>query len=148
MESRQDMMFETVQPDRGENNWRRQLNEFVKENQQELAALAWGLLQERGETSDTLGIDLEPQPHFVYCPRHAIEALNNKVDNQLQEILGILDAHDPKQEVLLIGIGNGQIKLVQFEPEPSPPDCFEQVGTDVNSLLDRLEQRMCENIKC
>lgn len=139
-------MFGSTGSNQGANNWRHQLNEFVKKNQQELAALAWGLMQQRGDRDDTLGIDLEPKPHFVYCPRNAIEALNNKVDNQLQEILGILDAHNPKQEVLLIGIGNGQIKLVQFEPEPPPPDCFEQVATDTDTLLDRLEKRMCEQI--
>lgn len=139
-------MFGSTGSNQGANNWRHQLNEFVKKNQQELAALAWGLMQQRGESDDTLGIDLEPKPHFVYCPRNAIEALNNEVDNQLQEILGILDAHNPKQEVLLIGIGNGQIKLVQFEPEPAPPDCFEQVATDTDTLLDRLEKRMCEQI--
>ncbi|MCL1470601.1 hypothetical protein LAY57_07925 [Argonema antarcticum A004/B2] len=143
------VMFSTTQSDRGENSWRSQLNEFVKANQQELAALAWGLFVQRGESdNNTLGIDLEPKPHFIYCARPAIEALNHKVDNQLQEILGILDAHNPKQEVLLIGIGNAQIKLVQFEPEPPPPVCFEQAATDVNTLLERLEQRMCEQLKC
>lgn len=143
------VMFNSTQSDRGDKSWRSQLNEFVKANQQELAALAWGLFQERGESdNNTLGIDLEPTPHFIYCPRHAIEALNHKVDNQLQEILGVLDAHDPKQEVLIVGIGNAQIKLVQFEPEPPPPVCFEQVATDVNTLLERLEQRMCDQIKC
>jgi len=140
------MMFGSTQSNQGANNWRQQLNEFVKANQKELAALAWGLMQRRGDSEDTLGIDLEPKPHFVYCPKNAIKALNHKVDNQLQEILGILDAHNPKQEVLIIGIGNGQIKLVQFEPEPSPPDCFEQVATDVDTLLERLEQLMCEQI--
>ncbi|MFB2922014.1 MULTISPECIES: hypothetical protein [Aerosakkonema] len=142
------VMFDSIQTDRGENNWRHQLNDFVKANQQELAALAWGLFVERGENyENTLGIDLEPTPHFVYCPRQAIEALNDKVENRLQEILGILDAHNPKQEVLLIGIGNAQLKLVQFEPEPSPPICFEQAAADVDTLLERLEQRMCEQIK-
>ncbi|WP_178381531.1 hypothetical protein [[Phormidium ambiguum] IAM M-71] len=140
------MMFGSTQSNQGANNWRQQLNEFVKQNQKELAALAWGLKLERGESEDTLGIDLEPKPHFVYCPRNAIEALNHKVENQLQEILGILDAHDPKQEVLIIGIGSGQIKLVQFEPEPPPPDCFTEVAKDVDTLLEHLEERMCEQI--
>lgn len=141
------MMFDTIQPTQGEHKWRHQLNDFVKANQQELAALAWGIFLKRGETDDTLGIDLEPTPHFVYCPKQAIEALNNKVDNRLQEILGIVDAHNPEVEVLIIGIGKGQLKLVQFEPEPPPPVCFEQVRTDVDTLLERLEQRMCEQIK-
>jgi hypothetical protein len=140
------MMFGSSQSNQGTNNWRQQLNQFVKQNQKELAALAWGLMLQRGESEDTLGIDLEPKPHFVYCPKNAIEALNNKVENQLQEILGILDAHDPKQEVLIIGIGNGQIKLVQFEPEPLPPDCFAEVAKDVDTLLEHLEERMCQQI--
>jgi len=57
------MMFDRTLT--GENNWRNQLNQFVKANQQELAALSWGLFLER-ERKDTLGIDLEPTPHFVY----------------------------------------------------------------------------------
>jgi hypothetical protein len=142
------MMFDRTQPNPGENNWRNQLNQFVKANQQELAALSWGLFLERGESKDTLGIDLEPTPHFVYCPRDAIETLNGKVENQLQEVLGVVDAHDPKQAVLIIGIGRHQIKLIEFEPEPPPPTCFEQVATDVDTLLERLEQRLTEQLEC
>ncbi|NEO97165.1 MAG: hypothetical protein F6K58_00285 [Symploca sp. SIO2E9] len=129
-----------------EDNWRLRLDKFVKNYKQELAALAWGLFLEKGESDDTLGIDLKPKPHFIYCPREAIEKLNNKVDNQLQEILGFVDAHKPEQEVLLIGISNGQLKLVQFESEPTPPDCYQQVGESVDSLLERLEQLLSEEI--
>ena len=127
-------LFGSTQPSRGEGNWRRQLDQFVKANQQELAALSWGLILERGESDDTLGIDLEPP-------------LNSKVENQLQEILGVVDAHDPKQEVLIIGIGSDQIKLIQFEPEPLPPTCFEQVAADVDTLLQRLEQRLTQQLE-
>ncbi len=141
------MMFGSTQPDRGENNWRRQLDQFAKANQRELAALSWGLFLERGESDDTLGIDLEPTPHFVYCPREAIETLNSNVENQLQEILGVVDAHKPEQEVLIIGIGSDQIKLIQFEPEPPPPICFEQVAQDVDTLLERLEQRLTQQME-
>lgn len=140
-------IFGSTQPDQGEENWRRQLDQFAQANQQELAALSWGLFLERGETDDTLGIDLEPTPHFVYCPIEAIETLNHKLENKLQEILGLVDAHDPKQEVLIIGIGSAQIKLIHFEPEPPPPTCFEQVAQDVDTLLERLEQRLSEQIK-
>src|SRR4028118_1982094 len=111
-------LFGKIQPEKAEDKWRRQLDQFVKANQQELAALAWGLFQEQGESDNTLGIDLEPTPHFVYCPKEAIEALNRKANNQLQEILGVVDAHKPEQDVVIIGIGNDQIKLIQFEPEP------------------------------
>jgi hypothetical protein len=140
------MMFGSTLPESGDNKWRQQLNQFVKANQQELAALAWGFWIENGDSNGTLGIDLKPTPHFVYCPREAIETLNNKVENQLQEILGILDAHKPEKEVLMIGIGSNQIKLIQFEPEPPPPICFEQVAADIDTLVKRLEQRMSEQI--
>ncbi|NEQ87432.1 MAG: hypothetical protein F6K26_47685, partial [Moorea sp. SIO2I5] len=70
-----------------------------------------------------------------------------QVNNQIQEILGVVDAHKPEQEVLIIGIGNGQLKLIQFEPELSPPECFEQVAKDVDQLLEELEKQMSETIK-
>lgn len=133
-----------IQLNEGEQHWRRQLDRFAKANQQELAALSWGLYLERGESEDTLGIDLEPTPHFVYCPRQAIEKLNSQVENQLQEIVGIVEAHDPKREVVIIGIGKDQIKLIMFEPEPPPPICFERVAANVDTLLERLEQRLVQ----
>lgn len=141
------IMFGKPQPERAEDAWKRQLDRFVSDNKQELAALSWGLFLERGESEDTLGIDLDPTPHFVSCPKTAIEALNRRVENHLQEILGIVDAHKPEKEVLIIGIGNDQIKLIQFEPEPAPPACFEQVAETVDTLLNRLEQRLSEQIR-
>ena len=141
------LLFGVPQQDRDENNWRRKLDKFIKANQQEIAALAWGLLLERGKESDqTLGIDIEPTPHFVYCSREAIETLNRNVKDHIQEILGVLDAHDPEKEVVIISIGEGQVKMIQFEPEPSPATCFEQVATDVDTLLERLEKGMKECI--
>jgi hypothetical protein len=140
-------LFGSLQPERAEDKWKHQLDRFARDNQQELAALSWGLHLERGESDDTLGIDLQPKPHFVYCPKEAIEKLNRNVENHLQEILGIVDAHQPEKEVLIIGIGNDQIKLIQFEPEPPPPACFEQVGKDVNTLLEQLEQRLKEQLE-
>ncbi|WP_349262885.1 beta-carboxysome assembly chaperone CcmS [Allocoleopsis sp.] len=141
------IMFGRPQPERAEDQWKHQLARFARDNQQELAALSWGLFLERGESEDTLGIDLHPTPHFVYCPRKAIEELNQRVENHIQEILGIVDAHQPEKEVLIIGIGNDQIKLIQFEPEPAPPACFEQLGKDVNILLEQLEQRLCQHLE-
>ncbi|MDZ8108830.1 MAG: hypothetical protein RM338_24850 [Nostoc sp. DedQUE12a] len=140
------MIFGSPQPETGDNKWRRQLDKFVKANQQELAALFWGLWLANGDTQGTVGIDLQPKPHFVYCPQEQIEKLNNKVENRLQEILGIIENHKPEVEVVMIGIGKGEIKLVQFAPEPTPPICFEQVGKDVDGLLELLEQRMSEEI--
>jgi hypothetical protein len=141
------IMFGNPQPIGEEGNWRQQLDQFAKENQRELAALSWGLFLEKGESDRTLGIDLEPTPHFVFCPKAAIEKLNSQVNNQIQEILGFVDAHQPEKEVLIIGIGKGQIKLIQFEPEPAPPICFDQVAADVDTLLERLEQRLSQQIK-
>jgi hypothetical protein len=139
-------MFGRPQPERPEDRWKHELDRFSREYQQELAALSWGLFLERGESDDTLGIDLQPTPHFVYCPKTAIEDLNRRVQNHIQEILGIVDAHNPEKEVLIVGIGNDQLKLIQFEPEPAPPGCFEQIGEDVDTLLKRLEQRLSEYV--
>ncbi len=141
------IMFGASEPEKAEDQWKHQLTRFAKENQRELAALAWGLFLERGKSEDTLGIDLKPSPHFVYCPKKALAELNERVENHIQEILGIVDAHKPEQEVLIIGIGNDQIKLIQFEPEPAPPACFEQVGQDVDALLGQLEQRLSQRLK-
>jgi hypothetical protein len=139
-------VFSKPQPQRIEEPWKRQLDSFVKENQQELAALSWGLSQQWGDAEETLGINLKPTPHFVSCPKDAIETLNRKVQGQLREMLGIVDGHKPEQEVLIIGIGPDQLKLIQFTPEPAPPECFEQVGADVDTLLDRLEKRLQERV--
>ncbi|MEH2364124.1 beta-carboxysome assembly chaperone CcmS [Nostoc sp.] len=136
------MFFGNSQPESGDTKWRRQLDKFVKANQQELAALFWGLWLANGDSQGTVGIDLQPTPHFVYCPKEQIDKLNNQVDNRLQEILGIVENHQPEIEVVMIGIGKGEIKLIQFAPEPAPPTCFEEVGKDVDGLLDVLEERM------
>jgi hypothetical protein len=140
------MMFGNTESESGDYKWRRQLDKFVKENQQELAALFWGLWLENGKNQGTIGIDLQPTPHFVYCPQAAIEKLNDKVENRLQEILGIIENNQPEIEVVMIGIGQGEIKLVQFAPEPTPPDCFQQIGQNVDELLVVLEKRMSEQI--
>lgn len=139
--------FGNTQLNTGANSWSRQLDQFVKANQLELAALSWGLWLENGDTKGTIGIDLKPTPRFVYCPKEAIETLNSRVENRLQEILGIVDAHKPETEVLMIGIGDDQLKLIFFEPTPPPPACFEQVAQDVDTLLEQLETRMEEHLK-
>ncbi|MGF1478420.1 MAG: hypothetical protein ACFB4I_02870 [Cyanophyceae cyanobacterium] len=128
-------------PRNAENRWRFQLDQFVQKNQQPLAALCWGLKQEWGDSNVVLGIDLHPHPHFVACTREAIEELNRNVNNQLREILGILDGHDPKTEVVIIGIGEGQVKLIHFEPKLPPSDCFKNSG-DIDTLITELEQRL------
>jgi hypothetical protein len=137
-------MFGSGQSVSGNSKWRLELDKFVKENQRDLAALFWGLWLENGDQQGTVGIDLQPSPHFVYCPQSAIAVLNEKVENRLQEILGIIDHNNPEAEVLMIAIGKGELKLIQFAPEPSPQVCFEEVGKDVNELLDLLEGRLNE----
>ncbi|NET46559.1 hypothetical protein [Okeania sp. SIO2B3] len=137
----------TNPPNKDKNNWQHQLDKFVKSHQKELAALAWGLHLEKGETDETIGIDLKETPKFVYCPKAAIETLNRNVDGKIQEILGLIDGYKPELEVLMIAIGDGQIKLVYFQPEISPPNCFEQLGQDVDTLLEILETGMTEFIK-
>ena len=143
------MRLSNTPPDDAENQWRYQLDDFVRENKQELAALAWGLQQEWGDLNKTLGIDLKPKPHFVGCSREAIEKLNKQVNYQFREILGILDGYQSSKEVVIIGIGKGQIKLIHFVSDPPPPVCFEQIckadpseSGDLDSLIDRLEQEM------
>ena len=130
------------QPNLPDNHWCRQLDRFAKNNQQSLAALSWALWLENGDSQGTIGINLKPHPHFVYCPQEDIEALNHRVDNKLQEILGIIDNYKPESEVLMIGIGNEQIQLIYFQPEPTPHDCFQQLYQDVDSLLELLETGM------
>ncbi len=140
------MMFGSTQPESTTSKWRKQLDKFVKANQHELAALAWALWLENGNKQGTIGINLVPTPHFVYCPEKAIEGLNNRVDNRLQEILGLVKHHKPEVEVLMVGIGKEEVKLIYFESQPAPPVCFEQVGKDVDTLLGELEERMAAEI--
>ncbi|KAB8330121.1 hypothetical protein SD80_030345 [Scytonema tolypothrichoides VB-61278] len=134
------MIFASTQSQSPNNKWRRQLDKFVKENQQELAALSWGLWLENADEKGTVGIDLQPTPHFVYCPKHAIEQLNSKVENRLQELVGIVEHHKPEVEVLMIAISKDEVKLIYFEPQLAPPTCYERVGKDVDTLLVYLEQ--------
>ncbi|MDC0835425.1 hypothetical protein CKA32_004063 [Geitlerinema sp. FC II] len=135
-------------PQNAENRkWREQLDRFVKANTLEIAALAWGLHQRNPDSGEFLGIDIAPKPHFITCSRDALEALNQKVDNRLREMMGVVDHHDPELEVLLIAIGKGQIQAVQYQPQPTPPECFEEADADVDTLLDRLEQRMGAQIE-
>ena len=136
----------TTLPDDAANQWRFQLDEFTKANRHQLAALAWGFHQEWTDTENHLGIDLEPQPHFVSCPRVAVEKLNQRVDSKLQEILGILDGYDPETEVAIMAIAKGQIKLIYFQPDPSPSECFENLGSDLDSLIVDLETKLQKSV--
>ena len=137
------------QNDKAEDKWRWQLDNFVRDYKKQLAALAWGLQQEWGglDNLDTiLGIDLKPKPHFVKCSREAIEQLNYKTNGQLQEILGLIDGYKPEEEVLIIAIGDGQIKLIHFQVEPAPPICFQEAEEDIDTLIASLETILATKI--
>ncbi len=130
-------------------DWRYRLNEFVRFNQQELAALAWGLWQEQGDNAVVLGVDLQPSPHFICCSRAAIATLNTQVENRLQTALAVVEAHNPEKEVLILGIGQGddyQFQFIQYQPEPPPPTCFEQVGESPEPLFLRLEAALIQHL--
>ncbi|KKD37167.1 MAG: hypothetical protein WAN66_16675 [Limnoraphis robusta] len=137
----------STQPEPDEKSWQYQLDRFVDNNQQELAALAWGFYQEQTEHENTLGIDIIPTPHFISCSREALEKLNNSVNHKLQEILGLIDGYQPEQEVLMIGFANNGVKLIYFEPELNPPECFEKSGQNIASLLEKLEAKMLAQIQ-
>ncbi len=124
--------------------WRWQLDNFVDENEAKLAALAWGLQQEWGDKNSILGIDLKPQPHFVCCNRESLEKLNLSTKGHLQEILGLIDGYQPEKEVLIIAIGQGQVKLIHFQPQIKPPDSFEAENRDIDRLIKELETALGE----
>lgn len=132
----------SIPPDDMANQWRYQLDQFVQNYQTELSALAWGLRLEWDNPEETLGIDLSPHPHFVCCQREAIEKLNNQVNNQIQEILGVLDGYNPEEEVVMIAIGEGQLKLINFQSDPSPPECLAQSDRDLDALIQHLETEL------
>ncbi len=134
-------------PEIAEQKWRSQLDHFVQDNEQQLAALAWGLQQEWGESKDILGIDLQPTPHFVACSQESLEELNQNTRGQLQEILGIIDGYDQETEVVIIGIGEGQMKLINFQPKITPPNCFATNDDDIDQLIAALEAALAKYIK-
>lgn len=138
------MKFGSPPSDTGDDLWKARLDRFARENAWDLAVLAWAFHSERGDSEEMLGIDLKPTPHFISFSREAIERLNRNVSGQLQEILGILDGHDPDKEVLYIALGDGQLKLIHFAPEPPPPVCFEESDCDLTDLADDLEARLSE----
>ncbi len=122
--------------------WQEKLAKFVADHKQDLAALAWVVAQNQGETPGVIGVDFEPAPHLVFCSVEAIATLNQKVENQLQEILGLIDGYQPDKEVLLLGIGSSddlKLKLVQFEPDPTPQACYQALTVEPESLWHQLE---------
>ena len=133
--------FESLSP-REKDDWRLHLDRFVEENQHQLAALVWAWRQQKKDPEIVFGIDLKPKPHFFSSSQSAIQSLNQQLNGQIQEILGILEHHDPADEVILLALYEGQIKLLYFQPTPLPPVCFEQQTLKVNELLDQLENAL------
>jgi len=140
------MISNNTPPNEEAKQWRLRLNQFVKENEQRLAALTWGLhLEQKDQDNhEVLGIDMQPTPHFVSCPREALEKLNQDVNHQIREVLGIIDGYKPEEEIMLLGIGNGQINIINYKSNPSPPECYEQVTEDIDTLLQSLEAQLSQ----
>ena len=134
-------------PEIAEQKWRSQLDLFVSDYEQQLAALAWGLKQEWQDSDDVLGIDLQPTPHFVACSQESLEKLNRNTRGIVQEILGIVDNYDPAVEVAIIGIAEGQVKLINFQPELTPAECFAAANNDIDELISTLETALTKYIK-
>ena len=76
------------------------------------------------------------------CSRDSLEQLNTQVNRQIQEILGVLDGHDPNLEVAIVGIGIGQIKLIHYQPQVPPPDSFREAGENIEQLIELLESQL------
>lgn len=89
-----------------------------------------------------MGIDLTGNPHFICCSYQAIAQLNQEVDRQIQEILGIIEHFDPTEEVCIIVIGKSQLKLVYFRPTPSPPQCLADSQLTLDQLINYLEGKL------
>lgn len=139
------MQFGSSKNNQTQEKWRWQIDNFVEANSTQLAALTWGLQQEWNDDNDTiLGIDLKPQPHFVACNKEQIEKLNRSTKGHLQEVLGLIDGYQPDIEVLNLVIGEGQVKLIHFQPQTSPPDCLQAEQKDLDSLIETLEVKLKE----
>ena len=133
-------------PEIAQQKWRSQLDSFVIDYEFQLAALAWKLKQEWSASNDVLGIDLKPQPHFVACTYENLETLNKNTKGQLQEILGIVEGYDPETEVVVVAIGEGQVKLINFQPELTPSKCFSKTDGNVDRLIATLENALTKYI--
>lgn len=137
------MQFGSSKNEQTQEKWRWQIDNFVEEYEVQLAALCWGLQQEWNDENNTiLGIDLKPQPHFVACNKDQITKLIQKTKGHLQEILGLIDGYEPEKEVLGLVIGEGQVKLIHFQPDTTPPECFKSQKQDLDELIRTLEENM------
>lgn len=137
------MQFGSSKNDIAQEKWRWKIDNFVDANESQLTALTWGLQQEWNDNNNTiLGIDLKPQPHFVACTKEDIAKLNRNTKGRLQEILGLIDGYKPEIEVLILVIGEGQVKLIHFQPETSPAECLKLEENNIDGLIEALETKM------
>jgi len=137
------MQFGSSKNEQTQEKWRWQIDNFVDEHETELAALTWSLQQEWNDKNHTiLGIDLKPEPHFVACNKEQLEKLNQSTKGFLREVLGLLDGYDPEIEVLNLVIGEGQVKLIHFQPQTPPPECSTSLELDIDSLIASLESKL------
>jgi hypothetical protein len=118
------------------------LDRLVQTQQLALAALAWELRREWQNPQDYLGLDLEPTPHFFRCSYAQLETLNQSVERQIQELLGLLLHHDPEGEVAIIALAQGQVKLLYFQPQLPPPQCLGHLGLSLDDLIIQLETEL------
>lgn len=139
------MQFGSSKNNQTQEKWRWQIDNFVEAHSTQIAALTWGLQQEWNDGNNTiLGIDLKPQPHFVACNKEQIEKLNQSTKGRLQEVLGLIDGYQPEIEVLNLVIGEGQVKLIHFQPQTSPSNCFQSEQNDLDRLIEILEAKLKE----
>ena len=75
-----------------------------------------------------------------------IEKLNQNTKGQIQEILGIIDGYQPETEVLILAIGEGQVKLINYQPATEPSACFAEVAEDIDLLIEKLEAALAKII--
>lgn len=137
------MQFGSSKSEQAKEKWRWKVDNFADANESELTALTWGLQQEWNDNNNTiLGIDLKPQPHFVACTKEQIRKLNRSTKGRLQEILGLIDGYKPEIEVLILVIGEGQVKLIHFQPQVAPAECYEQVENNIDRLIEILETKL------
>jgi hypothetical protein len=142
------MQFGSSKNNQAQEKWRWQIDNFVEDHENQLAALTWGLQQEWNDSNNTiLGIDLKPKPHFVACTKEKIEKLNRSTRGHLQEILGLIDGYQPDIEVLNLVIGEGQVKLIHFQPQTSPADCLSLEQKNIERLVEELETKLQEYLK-
>ena len=141
------MQFGSSKNNQTQEKWRWQVDNFVDEYSIQLAALTWGLHQEWNDNNETiLGIDLKPQPHFVACKKEQIAQLDRSTKGRLQEVLGLIDGYQPEIEVLNLVIGEGQVKLIHFQPQTSPPECFNAQSDSIDRLIELLEAKLKEYV--